>query len=549
VLAVGLVLVILAPPRSPKWSATASQAYGAVVVSALIWPLVAGGTANESRAIYAAVSLLLLALAVAMLAPEILRSPSTVESETPARGWRWEATLAIIAASIAGVALAISVVRPVLTVTVLPYSWVAEIWTGRPNGTGLTPSGASLAGSGPAAVALAILALASVVAAYARTRRPLAALSGLDFGGPTAILVGLAAVQAPWPSLPAATLLIGLTLALVVGLTAVAGWRSVRVTAQAIVYIGAGLAGALVVEWATLGALGAVTVAATVIGVVGGSRNRRVVGWVASVTAALAAAAAAGLAADLPARDTAFAVLAVAVVGLFVGGAILTRLPNRNLEARAAQAAAHAGAVVAVIFTLGWTGRTALVCLLWGIAVGLRALLPGTSRAGRASLAAVAGGFELLAWWLLLTSRGVRLVEAYTVPLALVALLAGWAALRSRPDLRSWVAFGPALVAGFGPSLAVVLGAEGVPLRRLILGVAALGVVWLGAIAHRKAPVVIGGVVLALVALHELVLLWQRVQGWIPLAVGGALLLGLAITYERRLRDLRRLRSAIGRMT
>ncbi len=289
--------------------------------------------------------------------------------------------------------------------------------------------------------------------------------------------------------------------------------------------------------------------AATVIGVAGGSRPWRVAGWLASVVAALAAAAAVGFAADLPVRNVAFLVLAVAVVGLFVGGGLLSRIPNRDPEARAAQAAAHAGAVVAVIFTLGWPDRTALICLLWGIAVGLRALLPGTTRSGRASLAAVAAGFELLAWWLLLTSRGVRLVEAYTVPLAMVALLAGWAALRTRPELRSWVAYGPALVAGFTPSLAVVVGAEGVPLRRLMLGVAALAVVWLGAVAHRQAPVVIGGIVLALVALHELVLLWQRVQGWIPLAVGGALLLALAITYERRLRDLRRLRSAIGGMT
>jgi len=195
------------------------------------------------------------------------------------------------------------------------------------------------------------------------------------------------------------------------------------------------------------------------------------------------------------------------------------------------------------------SGRTALICLLWGVAVGLRALLPGTSRSGRAALAAVAAGFELLAWWLLLTSRGVTLVEAYTVPLALVALLAGWAALRSRPDLRSWVAYGPALVAGFVPSLAVVLGAEGAPLRRLALGAAALGVVVWGSVEHRQAPVVIGGVVLVLVALHELVLLWQRIPGWIPLALGGLILLGLAITYERRLRDLRRVRTVIGRMT
>jgi hypothetical protein len=199
--------------------------------------------------------------------------------------------------------------------------------------------------------------------------------------------------------------LIGLIFALAAGLTAVAGWRSVVATVQSIVYIGAGVAGALVVEWATLGALGALTVAATVIGVVGGSQGWRVVGWLVGVSSALAAAMAAGFAADLPARDAALWVLAVAVVALFVGGALLARMPERGVEARATEAAAHSGAVVAVILTIGWPGRTALVCLLWGIAVGLRALVPGTSRSGRSSLAAVAGGFELL-WWLLLTSRG-----------------------------------------------------------------------------------------------------------------------------------------------
>jgi hypothetical protein len=45
-------------------------------------------------------------------------------------------------------------------------------------------------------------------------------------------------------------------------------------------------------------------------------------------------------------------------------------------------------------------------------------------------------------------------------------------------------------------------------------------VLW-GAVGHRQAPVVIGGAVLVLVALHELVLLWQRIPGWIPLSTGG----------------------------
>jgi hypothetical protein len=71
----------------------------------------------------------------------------------------------------------------------------------------------------------------------------------------------------------------------------------------------------------------------------------------------------------------------------------------------------------------------------------------------------------------------------------------------------------------------------------------------LGALRRRQAPVVVGGAVLLVVALHELVLLWQRLPGWIPLAIGGSVLLFLAITYERRRRDVTRIRTALYRMT
>jgi hypothetical protein len=167
----------------------------------------------------------------------------------------------------------------------------------------------------------------------------------------------------------------------------------------------------------------------------------------------------------------------------------------------------------------------------------------------RAALAAVAAGFELLGWWLLLADRDVALVEAYTLPLAGVALLAGWAARRARPALSSWIAYGPALAAAFLPSLAAILTTTGEPWRRLGLGVAALAVVVGGAIRHLRAPVLVGGAVLLAVAIHELVVWWEYVPGWIPLAVGGALLVGLAITYERRRRDLAKLRDAISRMS
>jgi hypothetical protein len=88
----------------------------------------------------------------------------------------------------------------------------------------------------------------------------------------------------------------------------------------------------------------------------------------------------------------------------------------------------------------------------------------------------------------------------------------------------------------------------GEPSRRLLLGGAAVAVVVTGGVTRRQAPVLIGAAVLVLVALHELVVLWEEGLRWIPLALGGLLLVSVGATYERRSRDMRRLRLTVGRM-
>jgi cell division protein FtsW (lipid II flippase) len=157
---------------------------------------------------------------------------------------------------------------------------------------------------------------------------------------------------------------------------------------------------------------------------------------------------------------------------------------------------------------------------------------------------------ELLAYWLLLAEAEVSVVEAYTVPAAAVAVLAGWLAARRRRDLSSWTAYGPGMLAGFVPSLAAVLPGTGEPLRRLVLGLAALVVVLGGARWRLRAPFVVGGAVLVLTALHEMALVWDLIPRWAPLAAAGLALVAVAVatTYERRRRDLARLRGAVGRM-
>ncbi|WP_238451767.1 SCO7613 C-terminal domain-containing membrane protein [Micromonospora sp. 4G55] len=94
----------------------------------------------------------------------------------------------------------------------------------------------------------------------------------------------------------------------------------------------------------------------------------------------------------------------------------------------------------------------------------------------------------------------------------------------------------------------MLVAPEPQPWRRCCSGVAALGVVLAGATRRWQAPVVLGGTTLTLLALHELVRGWDLLPRWIFLAVGGFALIALAATYERRRRDLTRLRAAVGRM-
>ncbi|WP_253290024.1 SCO7613 C-terminal domain-containing membrane protein [Verrucosispora sioxanthis] len=131
-----------------------------------------------------------------------------------------------------------------------------------------------------------------------------------------------------------------------------------------------------------------------------------------------------------------------------------------------------------------------------------------------------------------------------------MALGAGAVGLRTRPGLNSWLALGPGLAALLLPSLTVVLfGTDPDPWRRLLLGVVALAATLLGAVRRWQAPVLLGAGTLALLALYELVRSWDLLPRWAFLAAAGLALIGLATTYERRRRDLVRLRSAVGRMS
>ncbi|WP_446216714.1 SCO7613 C-terminal domain-containing membrane protein [Micromonospora sp. IBHARD004] len=414
---------------------------------------------------------------------------------------------------------------------------------------------------GAAGAGLTLLLLGAAAAAYARIVRGgrwVPALVGLPFGA-AGLPVLLVAAGAPWPVAPAVAFAVGLAALLAAALAAPRPPLLPVTLPVGLALAVPGLGGLLATRAGTLAGLGALVVVAAVVGAAGRHADTRLAGWLSGVVAAAGFAVTAALAGGLPLRTAAFGVLVVAVLVLFAAPALAGR-EGRVGAVRATgrgpalgvalAAAAQAVALLALLLTGGALRHAAAVCALWGAAVALRVLRRGESTSWRWVLAGIAGGSELLGGWLLLAAGGVAVLEAYTVPAAGLALAAGLVALRTRPGLNSWLALGPGLAAALLPSLvSVLVAADPQPWRRLALGVVALGAVLAGAVRRWQAPVLLGAATLVPLALHELARGWDLLPRWIYLGLGGLALIALAATYERRRRDLARLRTVVGRMS
>jgi len=302
------------------------------------------------------------------------------------------------------------------------------------------------------------------------------------------------------------------------------------------------MAGALPTKPSTLAALSLIVVTAVVAAGMARTDFARIAATVTAAVSTLTLGLVAPIAADESIHVAAFGILGAAAVLLAAGFA----LRRRKAEALVLTLAAHAGAVVAFLLSLPRLSNAAAVAVLWAIALGVRALLPAAARAANL----VGAGFcLLLAWWLSLASQGIGLYEAYTGPLALVALAAGVFLGRERTNLSSWQRYGVALVAGFLPSLAQIMFTYGDPWRRLLLGVAGVVVLLLGARLRLRALFVTASVVLILIAVHEIVLLWDRLPRWIPLGVAGLIVITAAIRYEWTRSRMTELRHKVAEMT
>ncbi|MFJ2515325.1 SCO7613 C-terminal domain-containing membrane protein [Streptomyces griseoviridis] len=441
----------------------------------------------------------------------------------------------LLGASAVVQALALLWVVPVVAVAVLgPVSWVGGVWSGAPADARTAVAAGGLWPPHAWTAPVVLLSVAAVLALAVRDAawRPRALTAALCLTW-AALLTLPAVLQLPFlaalsvqflavaaPLLAARTRLPGLVLAQVAAVLLVCS--------------------ALATRTATLTVLAAL---ALLFAAGCRSVDRRVCAAPAALVYAAALVVASGAAAGWSPAHTALPLLSVPAVAALLAA----RLGAVSRATVPVEAAGAAAGLLAVGLAAPDPASLSLVLGLCGV------IAAGTAaRAGRRFVGVPATGLFVLAVWVRLAAWGVAAPEAYTLPVSVPALLVGAVRRRRDPLLSSWTAYGPGLAFTLVPSL-VTAWAEPYATRPLLLGAAALLVTLLGARHRLQAPLVFGGAVLVLVALHELGPYLAQLAGvlprWVPPALAGVLLLAVGATYERRIRDVRRVREVLGRMS
>ncbi|MGW3663369.1 SCO7613 C-terminal domain-containing membrane protein [Streptomyces sp. NPDC005141] len=433
-------------------------------------------------------------------------------------------------------ALAVAWTLPVVVITLLgPVGLLGSVWSGAPATARDAPAGdlpwPSDAVTAP--LVLALVAAVLIVAVRAAEWRPRALICALTLTWAT-VFVLPATLELPY--LAALSVHGLMTVALLVYArrthAPLAALLLALLTSVSLAFL------ALASEAATL------TVLAALAALFAAAAPRPGLGPVAapaSLGYATALACAAGASLGLRPQHIALLVLVVPVVAA-LSAARVDDVPTRvSVEVTGAVAG-----LVAIALTVADPAMLATVLALCGV------IAAGTAvREDRRPVGYAATALFVMAAWVRLAAWGVGSPEAYTLPVTVPALLVG--ALRRRRDtaVSSWTAYAPGLSVTLVPSLLAAWGDAHWP-RPLLLGAAALAVTLLGARHRLQAPLVLGGTVLGLDALHELapyiVQVVDALPRWMPPALAGLVLLALGATYEQRIRDARRVREVLGRM-
>lgn len=439
---------------------------------------------------------------------------------------------------------------------------LARAWTVEPGAraSSLTLPGSQQLSSG--ALALHLLAVAVVVLGWPARTRGLRAATVVPF----VLAVALAPVLLPLTvAATVAAALGGVLAALAVGMAAGPIAERLGGSPDRTFGVGAGAAAGtatVALAWSatdaglTLLAVGLATLTALAFAVQGRRRGDLLVAPLAAALASIGGAGFVGLtlAAGGSSADVALVAGGATALLLGVAGAALLDPLGRRRDVDGVASVAvewttwsvHGLVLAQVLRPEAWDPAARLTLGAGVIAGAWHAVRPG--RRGLAALAALEG---LVLVWTQLGALGVRLPEAYTMPVAAALLVVGAVADRQgratgRP-VGSWVSLGPALLVAFAPSVLLGLTDPGTvrPLLTLVAGALVLAA---GATAGRRAPVDVGAAAVALAGLRLVAPVVGDLPAWTTLAVTGTFLVAVGATFEQRRRDLRDVRDRYGEL-
>ncbi|MFJ1537842.1 SCO7613 C-terminal domain-containing membrane protein [Micromonospora chalcea] len=472
------------------------------------------------------------------------------DPDDPVLRWRVSPAAGALAAAALPTALALATLAPALVVALFsPFAVLSRVWQGPPPELLTPPSNAV----NPTHVLTALLL--TVTAALAATGfsggRRSRAVPVILPGAAVTLLITPVALGRGWPVTALAALAVFtismLGLALTPPPALAEPGRSIRV-ARVLVFAlglaagGAGLAGSLATSDLTVFTLGGAVGVGAVAALFGTTQRARILGWLFGSLMAQLFVLTVGLKSGLAAVWSAFGVLAVGAA-LQVFAATLPRLrrPEAYREAATVEWSGFGAALIALALAYDSPRHIAALLAAWGAVLGVAATRPGRRPMERNLLFWAVVACEISAWWILMRVADVALPEAYTLPFAALALLVGVLQLRHRPDLSSWVAYGPALVTAFLPTLAIVIATDSSMLRQVLLLLGAVAVLIFGSTSRQQAPVIVGAAVTAIAAVHALFSLGP----WLVLIPVGIVLLALGASNERRRRAQERLQTAL----
>lgn len=232
-----------------------------------------------------------------------------------------------------------------------------------------------------------------------------------------------------------------------------------------------------------------------------------------------------------------------AVPVLVVVAALAIGRPRAEVELPAAIGGAIA-AFCAVPLADDLSVSTALHLTLAGALLVVHALVHPSRR----PVAWVGTALLVLATWVRLADLGVTAPEAYTMPTAVLLLAVGLLRMRRDAGSSTALTLTPGLLLATVPTFLHVAATAPVSQRAALLGIGCLLLTVGGAQLRWSAPLVVGAVVGGLLTLVELAPYAAETPQWVVIALAGTTLVVVGTTWERRVVDLQRASSYVGRL-